>query len=195
MPQLLYRPLPWMLVALGVAVPSIPSRAADPLPGRMPGVQLPPRMQQPSGPVTVGTWAEYSIHDTQMHRRLRLHMALVKRQGRIYWGEMTFRIGLHITEANPDQPCTLELRIHRYATLASQTIETVDEVNLTVKETGWVEREMVIPIDDNYCYAILGKVIKGDCRFGKIEINALNAHHESRRGIIPALLENEMTSS
>jgi SAM-dependent methyltransferase len=110
-------------------------------------------------------------------------------------GEMTFRIGLHITEANRDQPCTLELRIHRYATLASQTIETVDEVNLTVEETGWVEREMVIPIDDNYCYAILGKVIKGDCRFGKIEINALNAHHESRRGIIPALLENEMTSS
>jgi SAM-dependent methyltransferase len=65
-------------------------------------------------------------------------------------GEMAFRIGLKITEANTYQPCNLELRIHRYATLASQTVETVEEVNLTVRESGWMEREIVIPIDENY---------------------------------------------
>jgi len=108
-------------------------------------------------------------------------------------GEMAFRIGLLITEANPYQPCTLELRIHRYATLASQTIDAVEEVNLTVKETGWMEREIVIPIDEDYCYAILGKVIDGECRFSKIEINALNNQLKPKDNSTPAMPENGMS--
>ncbi len=84
----------WLVIAtvLGVGFSAAPSRAADPLPGRMPPLRLPSRMQQPTGPVVVGSWAEYSIHDTQARRRLRLHMALVKKRGHYYWWEMTFRM-------------------------------------------------------------------------------------------------------
>lgn len=105
-------------------------------------------------------------------------------------GEMAFRIRLLVTEVNPYQPCTLVLRIHRYATLASRTVETVEEVSLTIKETGWVEQEIVIPLDKNYCYAVLGKVVEGECRFGKIEINAISAHLKPKRKAVPAMLEN-----
>jgi len=68
-----------------------PARAGDPLPGRMPGVQLPPTLQKPMGPVRVGSWVEFSVQDLAKRRRFRLHWALVGKTGRSYWWELTFR--------------------------------------------------------------------------------------------------------
>lgn len=68
------------------------AQGADPLPGRMPGLRLPPRMEKPAGPVKVGSWAEFSVRDLRMKSRMRLHWALVGTEpGGGTWWEMTFR--------------------------------------------------------------------------------------------------------
>lgn len=76
-------------LALPLASPS--AQAGDPLPGRMPGVQLPPRLQKPMGKIRVGSWVEFSVRDVTKRRRFRLHWALVGKVGRSYWWELTFR--------------------------------------------------------------------------------------------------------
>lgn len=68
------------------------ARAGDPLPGRMPGMQLPPRLQKPVGKITVGSWVEFSVRDIPKRRRFRLHWALVGKTGRSFWWELTFRV-------------------------------------------------------------------------------------------------------
>lgn len=67
-------------------------QGADPLPGRMPGLRLPPRMEKPAGPVKVGSWCEFSVRDLRLKTRMRLHWALVGQEssGETWW-EMTFR--------------------------------------------------------------------------------------------------------
>ncbi len=67
------------------------AHAGDPLPGRMPGMQLPPRLQKPMGKIKVGSWVEFSMHDLTRRRRFRLHWALVGKTPRGYWWELTFR--------------------------------------------------------------------------------------------------------
>ncbi len=76
---------------LTLALGTSPARAGDPLPGRMPGIQLPPRLQKPMGKVRVGSWVEFSIQDVTKRRRFRLHWALVGKTGRAFWWELTFR--------------------------------------------------------------------------------------------------------
>jgi len=88
------RRIPILLATLGwlalpLAVP--PAWAVDPLPGRMPGLQLPPRLQKPTGKVRVGSWVEFSVRDITKQRRFRLHWALVGKTRRSYWWELTFR--------------------------------------------------------------------------------------------------------
>jgi hypothetical protein len=68
-----------------------PARADDPLPGRMPGLRLPPRLRKPQGKVSVGSWVEFSLHDRTKHRRIRMHWALVGKTGRAYWWELSLR--------------------------------------------------------------------------------------------------------
>lgn len=89
-----------LAAALLVAAPA--ARGADPLPGRMPGLQLPPRMERPAGPVKVGSWAEFAVVDRRLRTRLRLHWALVATDPRGRWWELTFR--------KPRQP-TLRIKL------------------------------------------------------------------------------------
>lgn len=76
---------------LTLALAAEPAHAGDPLPGRMPGVQLPPRLQKPMGKIRIGSWVEFSVHDVTRRRRFRLHWALVGKAGRDLWWELTFR--------------------------------------------------------------------------------------------------------
>lgn len=80
-----------LVTVLTLALAAEPAHADDPLPGRMPGVQLPPRMQMPMGKIRVGSWVEFSIYDSTKRRRFRLHWALVGKVGSSYWWELTFR--------------------------------------------------------------------------------------------------------
>ena len=80
------------LLAL-LALPAPAARAQDPLPGRMPQLQLPPRMQTPLAGVVVGGWVEYSMVDRKTAKRLRLHWALVGQEGSKRWWELTIRDG------------------------------------------------------------------------------------------------------
>lgn len=66
--------------------------ASDPLPGRMPGLRLPPRMETPVGPVKVGSWVEFSVRDLKQEGRVRLRWALVERGADGQWWELTFRM-------------------------------------------------------------------------------------------------------
>lgn len=77
---------------LGATPPSARGAPSDPLPGRMPGLRLPPRMEKPAGPTKVGSWAEFSVRDLLTKTRMRLHWAFVGREsaGGSWW-EMTFR--------------------------------------------------------------------------------------------------------
>lgn len=88
-------------------------------------------------------------------------------------GPRRFEIRLQAADLPPYQPCTLQLRIHRYATLASHTVECVAEENLEVSENGLLRKALSISTDENYCYAVLGKIVQGACRFRNIEIRSV----------------------
>jgi len=79
------------IASLALPLASLPARAGDPLPGRMPGVQLPPRLQKPQGKIRVGSWVEFSVRSITKRRRFRLHWAVVGKVGRSFWWELTFR--------------------------------------------------------------------------------------------------------
>lgn len=88
-------------------------------------------------------------------------------------GPRTFDIRLQAADLHPYRPCTLQLRIHRYATLASRTVECVAEENLKVTESGLLHKAISLPVDENYCHAVLGKIVEGSCWFSNVKIRSI----------------------
>jgi SAM-dependent methyltransferase len=85
-------------------------------------------------------------------------------------GERQFTITLFANEIIPSQKCTLQLRIHRYATLSSSKVECIKEVIIQVNENSRISETITIPVQEDHCYAVLGKLIGGKCRFSGVEI-------------------------
>ncbi len=85
-------------------------------------------------------------------------------------GEMRFAVSFLANPSLSCPACTLQLRIHRIATLSSRTVECVKEVELSVREDCRISETTSIHVEDDYCYAVVGKVVSGECRFGSIQI-------------------------
>ena len=65
----------------------------------------------------------------------------------------------------------LQIRVHRFATLNHKIIESVYETDLRIGDKPNHQLQFSLQLDDNYRYAILGKIIAGACRFSHISIS------------------------
>jgi hypothetical protein len=123
------------LVGFGLAflgaLATAESRGADPLPGQMPELRLPQRLQRVQERPTIGHWVEYSIYDRLRKRRLRLRMALVGKKGKRYWWEFTFR--------------QARLPVLRLKMRVRGTITRVDRLERVILQTG-NQRPLEIPL-------------------------------------------------
>ncbi len=91
-----------------------------------------------------------------------------------WWGsqrrvfEMMLRVDAGSITGNPE----IELRVHRYKTLASQSVECVESVTHPIQRIGWMARTIHVNTDEDYCYAILAKIKNGTCVFDRIELKS-----------------------
>lgn len=83
-------------------------------------------------------------------------------------GFREFEVTLHVHDVTVEG--SIELRIHRYRTLASTVVDCVAEEVVDVKERGSIKRVLRIGVDDDSCYAILAHVRNGQCMFNDIRI-------------------------
>jgi SAM-dependent methyltransferase len=102
-------------------------------------------------------------------------------------GEKRFNIGLRVAETSPHLSCCIQLRIHRYFTLNSRTVDVAAEVDIPITAPGWVYREITLPLNDNYCYAVLGKMIDGECRFDRFEVLCSGKNTVAKHDSLPAV--------
>ena len=95
-----------------------------------------------------------------------------------WWGngKRVFDISMRVDGASVLGTPELELRIHRFRTLASRDVDCVSSSSQPVRRHGWLVRTFEVDTDDDYCYAILAKVRQGACMFDRIEIKSYSAH-------------------
>lgn len=106
-------------------------------------------------------------------------------------GPRTFRVRLQAADLQPGQSRLVQLRIHRYTTLASRNIHCVAEENLKITAGGPLWKEISITTDENSCYAVLGKMVEGACRFNEIEIRSVAGNSLAARKLFPDTAEKE----
>jgi SAM-dependent methyltransferase len=91
-----------------------------------------------------------------------------------WWGtgKRVFEVLLRVeTQGRIGKP-EIELRIHRYKTLASHRVECVESVTHSVQQVGWMVRTIQVQTEDEYCYAVLAKIRNGHCTFDRIEVKS-----------------------
>ncbi|RMF58202.1 MAG: class I SAM-dependent methyltransferase [Calditrichaeota bacterium] len=87
-------------------------------------------------------------------------------------GKRTFTIELTDVSHLSDEPVELLFKIHRYATMNSSEVECCIEQKVIISKTSSKALNVLLttPVDENYCYAILGHHLKGDFKFGQIQL-------------------------
>jgi len=95
-------------------------------------------------------------------------------------GTRTFTIRLDAAFVGKQEPCSVKLRIHRYQTLASTRVDCAREMIVVLTSPGTVVRELAVPVDDDFCYAVLGHLVQGACKFERIEISSRRVKENGR---------------
>lgn len=86
-------------------------------------------------------------------------------------GPRVFEIAMRLKESSPTTG-RVEIRIHRFKTLASHAVECVASVVREVEQAGWLARTIELETDDDSCYAVLAKLRSGFCTFDRIEVKS-----------------------
>ena len=76
---------------------------------------------------------------------------------------------------------SIQLRVHRYETLNSANIECVYEKDFPIDGITEIEEEFVLAINEDYCYAVIGKIKTGNCKVKKITIDCKPASKIDRK--------------
>ncbi|RMI09572.1 MAG: class I SAM-dependent methyltransferase [Calditrichaeota bacterium] len=84
-------------------------------------------------------------------------------------GERHFYLRL-VPAEDIQEPASLTLRIQRYATLLSGNVECVLEQPVEVRGKSPITLHFTLPVDEDYCYALVGKWRQGPMRLHNIEI-------------------------
>ncbi len=82
-------------------------------------------------------------------------------------GRRSFELNASIAESS--HPCVVELRLHRYRTLNQASSEKVACVRVKLNQTGEWEHKLTASLDENFCYAYLGKITEGRCRVAHLQ--------------------------
>ena len=85
-------------------------------------------------------------------------------------GTRNFQILLVASTSEPYQNCVIQIRVHRFETLNSQNVESIYENILTLSGESFETVDFSIPTEDGYSYAILGKLVEGDCKVTDLTI-------------------------
>jgi SAM-dependent methyltransferase len=85
-------------------------------------------------------------------------------------GNRAIGISIHINSVDSSLPVKINLRIHKYMTLKSTMITCEQEFTTIMNEAGFIEKEFELMVDDNFSYAVLGKLEEGNCTFDRINI-------------------------
>lgn len=87
-------------------------------------------------------------------------------------GRRVFDVALRVDSTERTGKPAVEIRVHRFKTLASRQVECVFTTTLPVPHVGWMVRRIEIETHEEYSYAILAKVRNGTCLFDRIEIKS-----------------------
>jgi len=105
--------------------------------------------------------------------------------------DKSFNVSIKFNEREIAEGTSIQLRVHRYATHDSQNVECVYEKDLPIDSITEIEEEFMLAIDEDYCYAVIGKIITGNCKVKKITIDCKPARIIDReiKSTIPQELE------
>ena len=81
----------------------------------------------------------------------------------------TFRVSVGVAEA---EGATLDLMVHRAATLLPAEVGCIQTRTIPLTEAGNVVVDLSVETDDRNRYAILGRLIAGSARFDRITVEA-----------------------
>lgn len=87
-------------------------------------------------------------------------------------GRRVFDVALRVDSSERAGKPTVELRVHRFKTLASNVIDCVSTVTMPVPHVGWMMRRIELETHEDFAYALLAKIRGGTCLFDRIEIKS-----------------------
>ena len=96
-------------------------------------------------------------------------------------GARTFGVAL-AASVTTAEIAVLELRIHRVRSSGPFGVECVAAVDVALGPGDRATRQLAVRLDDDSCYAVLGKVRKGSCLLERVEIQSRPAADNERRG-------------
>jgi SAM-dependent methyltransferase len=85
-------------------------------------------------------------------------------------GKRKIKVRLNIITVGQEIPLNINLRIHKYSTLKSDMITCDNEYIIHLNEPGFIEKIFELDVDDNFNYAVIGKLTEGSCSFDRIKI-------------------------
>ncbi|GMR25066.1 MAG: hypothetical protein BMS9Abin39_0342 [Ignavibacteria bacterium] len=89
-------------------------------------------------------------------------------------GERAFKIKLDVTDVEVGSENIIQLRIHSYPTSNSEYVECVFEKDYEISGRGRFEKYISITINDDSCYAMLGKMKSGNCIINNLSLESWN---------------------
>ena len=87
-------------------------------------------------------------------------------------GERQFSIKLLVDSAEELSKNILQLRIHRYAITDSEKVKCIFEKDIVLKTGDYINEDINIIVNEEYCYAVLAKIASGSCTFKNISITS-----------------------
>lgn len=91
-------------------------------------------------------------------------------------GRRVVDVVLDIPEPGNGPAPVIEVRVHRYATLASDHVDCAASSVLRVDHPGRHVCRLELQTDDEYNYAVLGKMRAGSCMFTGVDIRSYPVH-------------------
>ncbi len=102
-----------------------------------------------------------------------------------------FNVNIKFDEQEITEGTSIQLRVHRYATHESQIVECVYEKEFTIDSSRSFEDDFLLKINEDFNYAVIGKILTGNCRIEKISITLKAAHHTENKANSQILQEIE----
>jgi hypothetical protein len=100
-------------------------------------------------------------------------------------GQRVFDVVFTPADLMQNDGSEIELRIHRFKTLASRDVECVVSSVVRIEEARPHPWRFEVDIDEEYSYAILGKARRGNCLCKSIDIKSYPHHLAPARGTAP----------
>lgn len=89
-------------------------------------------------------------------------------------GRRTFRVCWNVVElATPE--CRLELRVHGQRTLGPPEVLCLATEDVVIQGPGQTTHELSVAVEDDASYAVLAKVVGGDCLLDRIRVESAPA--------------------